>query len=87
MYNIFLTSAAVRNLDKIPRDEQKKIARVLETKFKPDPFSHTLDIKKLEKPEIGYRLRVGDYRVSYTIDTGKRIVTIYRIKHRKDAYR
>ncbi|HEY5383333.1 MAG TPA: type II toxin-antitoxin system RelE/ParE family toxin [Candidatus Paceibacterota bacterium] len=85
MYSIFLTSTAVRNLDKIPREEQRKIAHILETRFVLDPFSHSLDIKKLQKPETGYRLRVGDYRFSYTIE--EKIITIYRIKHRKDAYK
>ena len=35
----------------------------------------------------GYRLRVGDYRVLFTIDDHAKRVTIYRILHRRDAYR
>jgi mRNA interferase RelE/StbE len=33
-----------------------------------------------------YRLRVGDWRVLYTIDDQAREVRIYRIKHREKAY-
>jgi mRNA interferase RelE/StbE len=34
-----------------------------------------------------YSLRVGVYRILYDIDDGARIVTIYRVKHRREAYR
>jgi len=43
--------------------------------------------KKLVGSDAAYRLRVGDYRVIYTIDDGIKIVQIDRVRHRKDAYR
>jgi mRNA interferase RelE/StbE len=36
--------------------------------------------------EQGYRLRSGHYRIIYRIDDKKKVVYVYRIKHRKDAY-
>ena len=35
----------------------------------------------------GYRIRIGDYRIVYSVDTHIRIITIIRIGHRKDVYR
>ena len=35
----------------------------------------------------GHRLRIGDYRVLYEIDDAANKVTVYRIKHRREAYR
>lgn len=35
----------------------------------------------------GYRIRIGDYRVVYTIDKDANILTVIRIRHRRDAYR
>jgi len=35
----------------------------------------------------GYRIRVGDYRALYRVDDKAREVFIYRIKHRREAYR
>ncbi len=35
----------------------------------------------------GYRFRVGRYRILYDIDQTAKTVTIYGIRHRKDAYR
>jgi len=34
-----------------------------------------------------YRLRQGSYRILYLIDDGDRLVTIFRVAHRRDAYR
>ncbi|MFN8455653.1 MAG: type II toxin-antitoxin system RelE/ParE family toxin [Anaerolineae bacterium] len=37
--------------------------------------------------EPGYSLRVGVYRILYEIDDAARVVTIYRVKHRREVYR
>ncbi len=42
------------------------------------------DIKRLTNFEPQYRLRVGNYRVLFNIE--KDLITIYRIKHRREAY-
>jgi mRNA interferase RelE/StbE len=34
----------------------------------------------------GYRLRVGDYRIIYTIDNGVLLVVVVMIGHRRDVY-
>jgi len=36
--------------------------------------------------EDGYRLRSGNYRILYRVDDKEKIVYLYRIKHRKEAY-
>ena len=43
--------------------------------------------RRLRGSERVCRLRVGDYRVIYQVDTGTETVTIYHVRHRKDAYR
>jgi len=43
-------------------------------------------VEKLSGTE-GYRLRVGDYRVLFTLDDGLKQITVYRIRHRREAYR
>ena len=43
--------------------------------------------RKLAGSEHGYRVRVGDYRVVYTVDDEQKIVSIDRVRHRREAYR
>lgn len=35
----------------------------------------------------GFRVRVGDYRILYTVDVGKLLVCIIEIGNRRDIYR
>ncbi|MFB6226665.1 MAG: type II toxin-antitoxin system RelE/ParE family toxin [Candidatus Paceibacteria bacterium] len=45
------------------------------------------DIKKLKgKYEGLYRLRIGDYRVIYKMNSKRRVIIILLIRKRKDAY-
>jgi mRNA interferase RelE/StbE len=43
------------------------------------------DVKRLTNFTPEYRLRVGDYRALFEIEGNK--IIMYRILHRKDAYR
>lgn len=44
--------------------------------------------KPLDEPFDGYySARRGTYRIIYRIDEAKRVVEIYSIRHRRDAYR
>lgn len=43
--------------------------------------------KKLAGSEDTYRIRVGDYRVIYTVDDVILIVAIERVRHRREVYR
>ena len=35
----------------------------------------------------GYRIRVGDYRILYTVADDEAVVRVYRVGDRKDVYR
>ncbi len=43
--------------------------------------------KKLKGSDSSYRLRVGNYRVIYQVDTENKVVVVYHVRHRKDAYK
>ena len=44
------------------------------------------DIKKLKGSEL-FRLRVGNYRVIYSVDDGIKVITIENIDNRGDVYK
>ncbi len=80
-YQTFLKSKAIKDLKKISKEDAKKIA----AKIKEMENDLQGDIKKLTKHTPEYRLRVGDWRILFEIEINK--IVIYKIKHRKDAYR
>ena len=83
MYEVELRRQAYKDLESIPADYARLIARHIDSlEQNPRPT----DSKKL-KGDAGFSLRVGTYRVLYDIDDKAKIVTIYRIKHRREAYR
>ncbi len=84
MYNLIIKKSARKELDNIPNPFFLKIDEaILALKNNPCPYPQS---KKL-KGEDKHRLRVGDFRVVYTIDENQKIITIYRVRHRKDIYR
>ena len=52
--------------------------------LKDDPYGQ--NSQKLEESR-GYRIRIGDYRVVYTIDKENQTLLIIKIGHRREIYR
>ena len=82
-YNILFQPAAEKELNAIPAKFAEQIINKINLlTHNPRPMG----IKKL-KNDTSYRIRVGVYRVIYEIDDKNKIVTVYKIRHRKDVYR
>ena len=65
----------------------KKISDYIYPQLRENPFFGS-NIKKLKgKWSDIYRYRVGYYRIFYTIDSERRILFVFNIDKRKDAYR
>ena len=83
MYKIQVTRQAMKDLADLPEDYAQAISQHIDALAEqPRPAG----VKKLQGVE-GFRLRVGMYRLLYTIDDAARLVMVYRIKHRREAYR
>lgn len=79
---IVFTRRALKDLEKIPKDEKNRIGGKLK-EYAKEPTKHA---RKLTTQKIGtYRFRVGDYRIIFDIE-GDEIV-ILRIGNRRDIYR
>ena len=50
-----------------------------------DSLSDVPNLKKLKNADAAYRIRVGDYRVGFTVEDDT--VVFKRALHRKDMYR
>lgn len=42
---------------------------------------------KLSGAEKLYRIRVGDYRIVYEIDSASKLIVIHYVRHRREVYR
>jgi mRNA interferase RelE/StbE len=82
-YNVALTSSAERELKRLPGPLIARIARRLE-KIASNP--RPPGCKKLKGGDKEWRIRVGDYRVVYTIDDASSLVEVTRIRHRNEVY-
>jgi len=85
MARLFFTTGAERDYQKLPVEVQTRISFVLDGRFAIDPFVPELNTTKLKPPLHGYRIRVGDYRILF--EYLPKVITIYKIRHRKDAYK
>jgi mRNA interferase RelE/StbE len=54
-------------------------------RLKTDPFPR--QVTKLSGTERLYRIRVGDYRIVYEVDTQAKQVIIHYVRHRREVYR
>ena len=81
-YTAVLSKKAQKQLDKLPDNIAEPIFNaILELEENPRPAGN----KKL-KGRDGYKIRIGNYRVLYSIDDLIRIVEISGVKHRREAY-
>lgn len=82
-YIVLLKKSAEKELKLLPQKTHDRIVeRLLSLKENARPAS----AKKLRGGK-GHRIRVGDYRILYVIDDAKRIIEIYSVAHRREAYR
>ena len=82
-YSIRFTPHARRDFSALDRTVQQRLQRHMD-RLAENPFPQ--GAKKLHAEEPYYRIRVGDYRVIYTIDDAIRIVEVRRIAHRRESY-
>jgi mRNA interferase RelE/StbE len=83
-YSIEFSRTAERQLKKLRRDDQRSVAKaILALANDPRPPGS----RKLTGYDDVFRIRVGRYRVLYSIAGRKLVIIILKIGHRKDVYR
>ena len=84
MYSIVYKKGVEKQLENLPNSEYIKITEKIH-KLSDNPRPHGYE--KLKGSSNEYRIRIGNYRVVYTIADKILIVTVIKIAHRKEAYR
>ena len=82
-YEVRVLRAAEKEMDGLPAATHHRLSRrILSLEENPRPRG----AKKLSGHEE-YRLRVGAYRLLYTVDDVDKVVTIVAVGHRREVYR
>ncbi|WP_051275796.1 type II toxin-antitoxin system RelE family toxin [Desulfovirgula thermocuniculi] len=84
-FEIVFSPKAVRQLKRLDRSTQERIRKAIEASLR--PFPPRGDIVKLEGFSGRYRLRVGDWRVTFRYNFAQKEVHIAEVVHRREAYR
>jgi len=82
-YSVEVKKKAQKELEALPTQATERIIgalRSLATNPRPE------GCKKLKGQDMLWRIRVGNYRIIYSIEDFVKVVAVLRITHRKDAY-
>jgi mRNA interferase RelE/StbE len=81
LYEIIFSLKAKKQFLKLEKTLQERIIYALERiRIRPESF-----ITKLVG-DLGYKLRVGDYRIIMDIDKNNLIILVIKVGHRKNIY-
>ena len=79
-YRLEINEGALRQLRALPKDYRRNIGWRIET-LRNDLAG---DVKRLKARTHKYRLRVGPFRVLFTLEED--LIVVYAVKDRRDAY-
>ena len=83
-YSVVFARSARKELQSLDRTVAARILKRIEALARePRPSG----CKKLEGTDNLWRIRIGDWRVVYSVDDAKPLVEVSVIRHRREAYR
>lgn len=81
MYKIIIKKKAKKFIDKLPQNERLRIVKAISA------LPNGEDIKKLKGHSDLFRLRVGSYRIIYSVDNGELLIYIIDAGNRGEIYK
>ena len=82
-WRLVWTESARRDLAKLDKQVAVRVIRVA-TRFAETGHG---DVKQLQPPLGGVRLRAGDWRLRFELDEAEGVMQVIRVLHRREAYR
>jgi mRNA interferase RelE/StbE len=83
-YSVIYQGPAEAALRKLPREIQVRILRKVD-QLAANPFPPGTE--KLSGATELWRIRIGDYRVVYTVERKELVVLVLKVGHRREVYR
>ena len=82
-YSVLIKRSAEKEIASLPPDARRRVVQRIRA-LTEDPRPHGCE--KLSATE-SYRVRVGSYRIVYTIQARHLVVHVVRVAHRREVYR
>jgi mRNA interferase RelE/StbE len=84
-YRVEFTHPAEKDLQRLDKTISQNIANKIEWLSQNTEFIFPISLKGKFKGK--YKLRVGDWRIVYSLDHAPRVITVYAIRHRSEIYK
>lgn len=83
-YGVNFRRSADKDLRRLDAATERRVVRAIEELARqPRPSG----CRKLVGSENAFRIRIGDYRVIYTVEDAVREIVVESVRHRREAYR
>jgi len=83
-YEILWKRSAVKELKQLPKEIVRKINKIV-TRLFDNPLP--AGVRKLVGSEHTFRVRLGDYRIVYSVRAEILTIEIIRVGHRREIYK
>ena len=83
-YSVEISTTAEKQLRKLNRVELLRVVGAIQ-QLAHNPFPH--GFRKLTGYDDLFRIRVGTFRVLYSVEKARLVVVVLKVGHRKDVYR
>ena len=83
-YELEISRTAEKQLRRLPHADRRRVARAM-LALAEDPRPR--GTRKLEGYDDVFRIRVGRYRILYSISGEKLVIIVLKVGHRRDVYR
>lgn len=84
LYKVEWKKSAKKELKKLDKQVIPRILQAVEN-LAENPYSS--DSKKLVGSDSIYRIRIGDYRIIYNIESSVLTIEVIKVAHRREIYR
>lgn len=86
MYEVRYQKHAGRRLRRMPRSIAQRIRAMID-KIAAAPYGSHSNVTRLRGVSRGFRIRVGDWRVIYSLDDERSVLLVAKIDRRGQVYR
>jgi len=83
-YRVEISRTAERQLQKLPQDTQKRVLKAI-VALADEPLPK--GSRKLTGYDDVFRIRIGRYRVLYSLSGRRLVIIVLKVGDRKDVYR